>query len=142
MKKRVFEVFDEMNVADTQNGTALVGLVPSLVEAKTAKGGGHVTMGVPREVLDKIMFTKNISVVLLVYDYAEYKRLEAIPAETMQAEAIALSFANYLDHWDIRKNPTEIDRWYGYGKKAGTLESHYKEFLVEYLNNPNPHNQG
>ncbi|HEX2683616.1 MAG TPA: hypothetical protein VHL77_06775 [Ferruginibacter sp.] len=55
MKKRMFQILDEMNVADGKNGTATLGLCPHLVSANTVKQGGHITMGVPAELIHAAM---------------------------------------------------------------------------------------
>jgi hypothetical protein len=75
MKKRVFQILDEMNVNDEANKTATVGLCNQLVEAKTSKGGGHVTMGVPAEVVQQLLFGERVAI-LLVLDKKEYDRID------------------------------------------------------------------
>lgn len=72
---RPFEIFDQMNVADETNKTALLSVSPYLVEAKTAKGGGHVTMGVPAEVITQLI-TGDRKAILLVFDKNEYDRID------------------------------------------------------------------
>jgi len=75
---RPFEIFDVMNQADEANKTSLVAISPSMVEAKTAKGGGHVTMGVPAEVITQLL-TGDRKAVLLVFDKKEYDRIDKLP---------------------------------------------------------------
>lgn len=75
-KKRPFQIFDEMNVNDEANNTALLAVSPYLVEAKTAKGGGHVTMGVEANVITQLL-TGDRQVILLVFDKKEYDRIDA-----------------------------------------------------------------
>jgi len=72
---RPFEIFDQMNVADETNKTALLSISPYLVEAKTAKGGGHVTMGVTAEVITQLI-TGDRKAILLVFDKKEYDRID------------------------------------------------------------------
>lgn len=72
---RPFEIFDVMNQADEANKTANVAVSNFMVEAKTAKGGGHVIMGVPAEVITQL-FTGDRSVILLVFDKKEYDRID------------------------------------------------------------------
>ena len=74
--KRVFQILDEMNQNDTANKTASVALCNELVEAKTAKGGGHVTMGVPKEVITQL-FTNDRVAILMIIDKKEYDRIDA-----------------------------------------------------------------
>lgn len=84
--KRLFQVLDEMNVNDEKNKTASCACCFDLVEAKTAKGGAHVIMGVPAEALHKIMINE-YKPMLVLLDYEEYKRLEKQPAEDKWQEA-------------------------------------------------------
>lgn len=76
-KKRLFHILDEMNVADGENNTANLGVCDFLIEAKKAKGGGHVTMGVPEQVvLDLVLNPGKKSVILLIVDKSEYDKIE------------------------------------------------------------------
>jgi len=79
-KKRLFQIFDEMNVNDEKNKTALLPCAFTMVEAKTAKGGGHITMGVEAYIIQKI-FLGEMQPILVVMDKKEYCRLEAIPVD-------------------------------------------------------------
>lgn len=72
---RPFEIFDIMNQADEAKGSALLGVCPDIIEAKTASGGGHVTMGVPAEVITQLL-TGDRKAVLLVFDKKEYDRID------------------------------------------------------------------
>lgn len=74
MNKRPFQIIDEMNQADEANKTSLVALCPDMIGANTAKGGGHVTMGVPVEVIHQLMNNERIAI-LLVLDKQEYDRI-------------------------------------------------------------------
>lgn len=71
----MFQILDEMNVADGENGTAHLGVCDSFVETRMAKGGGHVTMGVPASVVHDLVFKKDKAVILLIIDKAEYEKL-------------------------------------------------------------------
>ena len=64
-KKRLFQVFDEMNVNDEKNNTAHLGCCYAMVEAKTAKGGGHVTMGVPAEAITRMLLDEVQPILIL-----------------------------------------------------------------------------
>lgn len=75
MKKRLFQVLDEMNEEDAANGTKMVQVCPSLVTANTAKGGLHVTMGVPGGVSEIISIeSQKLIPVLLLLDAEEYRK--------------------------------------------------------------------
>lgn len=76
MNKRLFQILDEMNVKDTEKGTALVGVNNAFVGAQKAKGGGHVTMGVPESVIMDLLFNKNKIPILLIIDKEEYDRIK------------------------------------------------------------------
>ena len=84
--KRLFQVFDEMNVNDGVNNTATCACCFDMVDARTAKGGGNVTMGVPDEAIIKIM-NNEYKPIMILLDYNEYKRLEAIPLDDKLHEA-------------------------------------------------------
>ena len=75
-KKRLFQILDEMNVADTTNKTTLVGVCPNLVSADyTAKmQGTKVTMGVPGNMVLDIQ-TNDIIPILLLIDNKEYDKI-------------------------------------------------------------------
>lgn len=75
MEKRLFQKLDEMNVADGENNTMHLQVCSSLVEAKTAKGGGHIVMGVPAQIIHEIVIANSKMCVLLVIDKNEYERL-------------------------------------------------------------------
>ena len=74
MSKRLFEVLDIMNQNDDKNKTATCGCCFDMVEAKTAKGGGVVTIGVPADAITKI-FHGDVQPFLILLDKKEYERL-------------------------------------------------------------------
>lgn len=76
--KRLFQVFDEMNVNDEKNKTALLPCAFMMVEAKTDKCGGLVTMGVEAGIIQKL-FLGDCQAVLVVFDKKEYHRLADEP---------------------------------------------------------------
>jgi hypothetical protein len=78
MSKRLFQILDEMNVADTENKTALLGVCSHFVGAQKAKGGGHVTMGVPeKSVIDFVLHNDEKTIpLLLLINRAEYERIK------------------------------------------------------------------
>ncbi len=78
-KKRLFQTLDDMNVADGENKTANVQVSNALVIANTAKGGGHVTMGVTREIIHTLMNKPDTICILLVVDRQEYNRVTNLP---------------------------------------------------------------
>jgi hypothetical protein len=76
MAKRLFQILDEMNVKDGEQNTATVGVINHFVSAQKAKGGGHVTMGVPESVLVDLLFNKNKIPILLIIDMEEYNKIK------------------------------------------------------------------
>jgi hypothetical protein len=74
----MFEILDEMNVNDTNNKTTTVGVCPDLVSAQKTKHGGHVTMGVPAEIVMDLLTDKNKKAILLVVDLTEYERIKSL----------------------------------------------------------------
>lgn len=64
--KRLFQILDEMNVADGDHNTKNLVISPNLVSAQTAKGGGHVTMGVDAETLHTLALEPEKKIVILV----------------------------------------------------------------------------
>lgn len=75
MKKRLFQILDEMNVADGENKTATCGLCPDIVRANTVKAGAEIVMGVPADMGQKIMLDpKRYKAILLVIDMDEYEK--------------------------------------------------------------------
>lgn len=75
-KKRLFQILDDMNVADTENDTATLAVCPSFVRANYGSNSGtQVTMGVPGNVVFDIEAGKKIPILILV-DSAEYEKLK------------------------------------------------------------------
>lgn len=75
-KNRMFEIIDQMNVADGDNCTQHVSLCNELIRVDKVKGGGHVTVGVPADLLHRIITDPDTRTVLMVLDYKEYNKIE------------------------------------------------------------------
>lgn len=73
MKKRLFQILDEMNQHDVENNTSLVGVCPDLISADKIKQGTKVAMGVPGNAVFEIMNGKVIPILLLI-DSEEYEK--------------------------------------------------------------------
>jgi hypothetical protein len=84
--KRLFQVFDEMNVNDEKNKTAMLPCAFTMVEAKTDKRGGLVTMGVEAGIIQKL-FLGECQAALVVFDKKEYHRLADEPVVDKLHEA-------------------------------------------------------
>jgi hypothetical protein len=76
MTKRLFQILDEMNIKDGEQNTATVGVINHFVSAQKAKGGGHVTMGVPENVVMDLVFNKTKLPILLIIDLDEYEKIK------------------------------------------------------------------
>lgn len=76
-KKRLFQILDEMNIADVENNTANVAVCPNFVGADySAKSSGtKITMGAKGNVVFDLQTDKIIPVLLLV-NREEYERME------------------------------------------------------------------
>jgi ABC-type molybdate transport system substrate-binding protein len=77
MGKRLFQVLDEMNLDDTNNGTRLVSIGTSLISADKVKAGTKVTMGGDDQVLTDLM-TGKCTALLVVVDRKEYEKRQQI----------------------------------------------------------------
>lgn len=75
MKKRMFQILDEMNVADGDNGTAHLGVCNQVVSVEKTKGGCLVAMGAPEDVLYKVAIDNKSIAILLIIDKAEYDKI-------------------------------------------------------------------
>lgn len=73
--KRMFQILDQMNLNDEKNNTATIGVCDSFVSANKVKGGGHVTMGVPADVVMDLFLEKGKIPILLIIDKSEYDKI-------------------------------------------------------------------
>ena len=73
MEKRLFQTLDEMNVHDTEHGTALVGLCNQVTYIQLSKKGTLVTMGAPKEAIHDIESGKTLPILLLI-NKEEYEK--------------------------------------------------------------------
>lgn len=73
--KNVFEVLKEMNQHDTENGTRLLAVSNTLVEAKLTKQGTIVTMGCGESVALDLLNGKSKAILMIIDDAEFQKRL-------------------------------------------------------------------
>lgn len=66
-----FDVMSEM--ASKNMG---IRMTPHFVEAKLAKGGGHVTMGVDAAVIHDLVFSDKFGVALYIVDFEQFSKLK------------------------------------------------------------------
>lgn len=78
MKKRLFQVLDEMNKTDIETSTKFVAVCNHFVEAKKSKNGDLVTMGTPPGTIRDLGLTEHIIPILILVDIKEYNRLKEI----------------------------------------------------------------
>lgn len=81
MKKRFFQILDEMNQDDTKNGTRLVSVSNTFVSGNKVKQGAKITMGTELSGLMDIMNEKVIPVLVLVDKEEYFKISEASEVE-------------------------------------------------------------
>jgi hypothetical protein len=74
MSKRPFEILDAMNLADEKNKTEHLAICSTIISANKAKGGAHITMGVPESYLYDIMQKGKKKVILMIIEASEYDK--------------------------------------------------------------------
>lgn len=73
-KKRLFQIFDEMNKSDEENKTGTISVCPDVVSVNYSHNQGtKVTVGVPGNLVFDIECGKKIAVLLLI-DSTEYEK--------------------------------------------------------------------
>ena len=72
-KKRLFQVLDDMNQADTKNGTKLLEVSSNFISADKIKQGGKIELGVPEHSIMDLLNETKIPVLLMV-DKEEYNK--------------------------------------------------------------------
>lgn len=72
-KKRLFQVLDEMNVSDIENGTKLVSVSSNFISADKIKQGSKIAMGSDDSAVMELMTNKVIPVLLLIDKEAYFK---------------------------------------------------------------------
>lgn len=65
-KKRLFQVLDEMNVSDIENGTKLVSVSSNFISADKIKQGSKIAMGSDDSAVMELIREKVIPVLLLI----------------------------------------------------------------------------
>lgn len=65
-KKRLFQVLDEINVSDIENGTKLVSVSSNFISADKIKQGSKIAMGSDDSAVMELMTNKVIPVLLLI----------------------------------------------------------------------------
>lgn len=76
LKKRVFEILDEMNLDDVKNSTGLVRVSNAFISADKIKQGGKVSVGVDEQAMIDLLSGKVIPVLILVNKDEFFKRKE------------------------------------------------------------------
>ncbi len=65
MSKRPFQIMDEMNIHDSENGTKSIGVCTDIIELKTVTGGATVTIGIPGELMQELMRGERMAFLVL-----------------------------------------------------------------------------
>jgi hypothetical protein len=76
MKKRMFQIWDEMNLDDVKNNTRLVSISNILISADKVKQGAKISMGVDEQTFYDLMDDKIIPVLVFVDKKEYFKRKE------------------------------------------------------------------
>ena len=71
MKKRMFEILDEMNLDDVKNNTRMVAISNTFISADKVKQGAKVCIGTDEQSLYDIMNDK-VVVLMICVDKDEY----------------------------------------------------------------------
>lgn len=74
-KKRLFQLLDEMNVADSENKTSNLAIANTFVKSDLTKQGTLVTMGASPEISMKLFMGEVVPILLLI-DSNEFKKLQ------------------------------------------------------------------
>ena len=73
---RLFEILDEMNVADGENKTSHVGVCSDVVSVNKNGHNGTVTMGVPGDVAQQLVLGDKLKPILLIVNLDEYEKVK------------------------------------------------------------------
>lgn len=73
MKKRLFQILDEMNQEDAANNTRMVEVGANFISGEKVKAGAKITMGAPESSLYDIISENKMAVLILV-DKKEYSK--------------------------------------------------------------------
>ncbi len=76
MSKRLFQILDEMNMSDIENKTQMVSISNHLVEAKSCKAGGLITMGADHLRMQQLALGQNHIALLVIVDKKEYEKFK------------------------------------------------------------------
>lgn len=71
MKKRMFQILDEMNLMDIESGTETVGVSNIFLSGNMSKKGSMITMGAPQSVLLDFHSGKSL-LMLVIVDKIQY----------------------------------------------------------------------
>jgi hypothetical protein len=76
MKKRPFQILDEMNLHDSEKGTSMVGVCTSFISGQMTKEGAQIVIGAPQQALVDILSDKSMPILLIVDKkaYQEFKK--------------------------------------------------------------------
>ena len=77
MSKRMFEIFDEMNVEDIKEGSQLVMTSGNFLNGCMSKKGSRITFGAPSSVLMDMNSGKKLAILVVVDKEEYFKRKDA-----------------------------------------------------------------
>jgi hypothetical protein len=79
MKKRLFQILDEMNLSDINNGTGNIAVSSTLISADKVKQGSKITMGADEKSMINLMNDKAIAVLVVINKEEYIKHREVKP---------------------------------------------------------------
>jgi hypothetical protein len=107
-----------------------------MVEAKTAKGGGHVMMGVEAGIIQKL-FLGEVQAVLVVFDKKEYHRLADEPVvdklhEVQQENERLKELIERINNRAINGRPNDL----GMGTKQAQMLAEIEDLITDVTESP------
>ncbi len=73
----MFEILDQLNLADTADGTCKVGVLPDVISVNMYTNHGDIKFGLPIDVARKLTLeSSRYKPIMLVIDMEEYNKID------------------------------------------------------------------
>lgn len=73
----MFEILDQLNIADTADGTSKVGVLPDVISVNMYTNHGDIKFGLPVDVARKLTLeSSRYKPIMLVVDMEEYNKID------------------------------------------------------------------